>query len=312
MRFVVLLVLGSFAAAADGDQRLSLPDAIQLVGPSVVAIQCVFDRLPEQTQDALRAPFYRWVCGSGFIVNDEGYVLTALHVVEGFEGTTTVPIRQGEKENQYPSGVGRLVAGIALHVDSPSVQIRESTSDIQMTVVDRDKKHDVALLKMVRSPFRNVRDPPMVLTRTEQVNSPVPGIVMFDVARPAEGEGVAISGFPLYGLAMKTNSGTVASSWETDKRQSGPQLGLVDSYVTDVQVNPGDSGGPVYSVTTGAVIGLCDSFDIALVSQSDPSHSPVVINGKNLEYNSGLANVIPAKYLVQLLDKNKVKWFPTR
>jgi hypothetical protein len=153
-------------------------------------------------------------------------------------------------------------------------------------------------------------DPPMVLTRTEQVNSPVPGIVMFDVARPAEGEGVAISGFPLYGLTMKTNSGTAASSWETDKRQSGPQRWLVDSYVTDVQVNPGDSGGPVYSVTTGAVIGLCDSFTTALVSVHDQDHAPAIVDGKELEYNSGLANVIFSKYLVQLLDKNKVKWFP--
>ena len=212
MRFVVLLWLGSVAAAAHGEEPLSLSQAIQLVSPSVVAIQCVFGQLPEQTQAALHAPFYRWVCGSGFIVNDEGYVLTTLHVVEGFESTTTISIPQGEKANPYPLGVGRLVAGMALHVDSPSVQIRESTADIQMTVVDRDKKHDVALLKMVRSPFRNVGDPPLVITRTERVNSPVPSVVRFDVARPAEGEAIAISGFPLYGLAMKTNSGTVASS----------------------------------------------------------------------------------------------------
>jgi len=301
MRFVVLLVLGSFAAAADGDQRFSLPDAIQLGSPSVVAIQCVFDRLPKQTQDALRAPFYRWVCGSGFIVNDQGYVLTALHVVEGFESTTTVKIPQGERVNLYPLGVGRMVAGIALHVDSPSVQIRESTFDIQMTVIDRDKKHDVALLKMVRNPFRNMGDPPLVLTRSERVNSPVPGVATFDVARPSEGEAIAISGFPLYELAMKTNSGTVASSWATDKRQNATPL--VDSYVTDIQVNQGDSGAPVYSIAKGAVIGLCDSFTPALVSVHDQDHAPATVDGKELEYNSGLANVIPAKYLVQLITR---------
>ena len=80
--------------------------------------------------------------------------------------------------------------------------------------------------------------------------------------------------------------------------------------MTDVQVNQGDSGGPVYSVTTGTVIGLCDSFATALVSVHDPNHAPAIVDGKELEYNSGLANVIPAKYLVQLLDKNHVKWFP--
>src|ERR1017187_6727596 len=57
MRFVVLLWLGSVAAAAHGEEPLSLSQAIQLVSPSVVAIQCVFGQLPEQTQAALHAPF---------------------------------------------------------------------------------------------------------------------------------------------------------------------------------------------------------------------------------------------------------------
>ena len=74
-----------------------------------------------------------------------------------------------------------------------------------------------------------------------------------------------------------------------------------------MQVNHGDSGGPVYSIKTGAVIGLCDSFDPALVTDTD-KNLVTTANGKTLEYNSGLANVVPAKYIVQLLDKNKIRW----
>jgi S1-C subfamily serine protease len=255
MRLVIaFLLLCSMSVVAEGGKPLSLPDAIEMVSPSVVAIQCVFDNLPKQTSEVLRSPFYRWVCGTGFIVSDAGYVITALHVIEGFESTTTIL----QDATQYPLGPGRLVAGLSLHVDSPGIQVRESTFNVQMAVVDRNKKHDIALLKMTHGPF--IHGAPIVVTGREQVDAPVPAVILFDVARPREGEAVAVSGFPLSELAMKTNSGTIASSWATDKNQR-PGV-LVDSYVTDMRVNPGDSGAPVYSVASGAVIGICDSFDV--------------------------------------------------
>src|ERR1700692_508035 len=307
MRFVAVLLFASIAATARDKKALALPDAIQLVGPSVVSIQCVFDHRPKQTQEALHVPFYRWVCGTGFIVNDAGYVITALHVIRMFEHTTAVPV--GQQQVPMASGTGRLVAGIALHVDGQSIQIRESTFDIQMSVVDRDEKHDIALLKMVRSQFRTMGDPPVLITQTEQVNAPIPGVAMFDTKRPAEGEAIAVSGYPLDSGAMKTNSGTIASSWATDKNQKPGDL--VDSYVTDMRVNHGDSGGPVNLVKTGAVMGLCNSF--VLTAVTDENQDVVVTSArKRLVYNSGLANVVPAKYIVQILDKNNVKWFPVR
>jgi hypothetical protein len=132
--------------------------------------------------------------------------------------------------------------------------------------------------------------------------------VAFDVTRPSDGEAIAISGFPLYGVEMNTVGVALASAWDTDKRQSEPLRGSVDSYVAGAHINSGDGGSPVYSVRTGAVPGLCDSFTTDLVSMRNPNHGPAIVNGNKLEYNSGLANVVPAKYLVRLLDKNKVKW----
>ena len=241
-RIFVFCLLANVAAAQA--KPLTLPDSIRVVTPAVVSIECVFDRLPKETQEVLDAVFYRWACGSGFIVDEAGYVVTALHVIKDFEKTTTIPVREGQLTIHRPLGPGRLVAGIAWHMDTEHIQARESTYDLQVSVVDRDEPHDIALLKMVRSPLLRRGNHAMIVGPKWSLKAPISGVASFDAERPREGEPVAVSGHPLGELAVTTNAGSIASSWSTTTYSPRESF---DSYVMDMRVNSGDSGAPVFS-----------------------------------------------------------------
>jgi S1-C subfamily serine protease len=146
--------------------------------------------------------------GTGFIVNEDGYIITALHVLSFLE-----PYKEGihwKDGKVYPPGRHRLLAGLQLpNTDTGGAQIRGSFSDAPFTVVDRDAIHDLALLKLDH-PF----------------SPEVPqSVVKLSIARPEEGSQVAVSGYPLGEDVLVTTSGAVASSWGS---KLGRNLSLED------------------------------------------------------------------------------------
>jgi len=80
-----------------------------------------------------------------------------------------------------------------------------------------------------------------------------------------------------------------------------------DFYIGDMHVNPGNSGGPVYSVEQGKVIGVCVAAALAPVVYGDGNHEPASAGNRPLFSNSGLSVVIPVRYVIDLLKKNNVK-----
>lgn len=126
----------------------------------------------------------------------------------------------------------------------------------------------------------------------------------FSLARPDEGETVAVSGYPLSSPVLVTTSGAIASSWEIAEKDLPRQVPgwfishLSDSYLADLHVAHGNSGGPVYSVADGSVIGVCVAM---LPDELEPKAA----------YNSGLSIMVPAKYVVALLTKHNLRWAGT-
>ncbi len=134
--------------------------------------------------------------GSGFIVSNDGYILTNAHVVEG---ASEVEVKLADKR------------------------------EFRAKVVGADRRTDVAVVKIDAT-----------------------GLPMVKIGNPVQtrvGEWVAAIGAP-FGLDNTVTSGIVSA-----KSRTLPSDTLVPFIQTDVAVNPGNSGGPLFNMT-GEVIGI--------------------------------------------------------
>jgi serine protease Do len=134
--------------------------------------------------------------GSGFIISNDGYILTNAHVVDGADEVT---VRLNDKR-EYPA-----------------------------QVIGADKRTDVALIKIEASGL--------------------PAARLGDTEKLRVGEWVAAIGSP-FGFENSVTAGIVSA-----KGRSLPQENYVPFIQTDVAVNPGNSGGPLFNMN-GEVIGI--------------------------------------------------------
>ncbi len=134
--------------------------------------------------------------GSGFIVSDDGYILTNAHVVRD---ATQVTVRLTDKR------------------------------EFQAKVVGSDPQTDVAVLKI------------------EAAN--LPAVKVGDSNDVKVGEWVVAIGSP-YGFENSVTAGIVSA-----KGRALPDGTYVPFIQTDVAVNPGNSGGPLFNLK-GEVIGI--------------------------------------------------------
>jgi S1-C subfamily serine protease len=287
---------------------MNLPMAIEYIRPAVVQILIKVQPPPDQAGGIqlparpLQAPL-----GTGFLASAEGYVVTARHVVEDFR-------------NIQAAGQKTLMVGLALpnlenfKSGGATMSIRGSFVLVGCEVIDEDSRHDLALLRLARNPFRGeIR--PLNMGGATPIDIPH-DVARFSSTRPQDGESIAVSGYPLNVAVLVTTSGNVASSWPADVQElpvpGAPawftKTDIADSYLADMHVNPGNSGGPVYSVTYGTVIGVCVGFDLAPVLYTDGGHEPATAGNRPISYNSGLSVVVPIHYVVDLLKKHALKW----
>jgi hypothetical protein len=106
---------------------------------------------------------------------------------------------------------------------------------------------------------------------------------------------IEAAGLPgLAGLALVSNTGHLAdtvllqpgnfiANSRTDS-DAAKKLRLRDFYLADLKADEGMSGGPVYLVESGAVIGVVEGY----------THDP------------RLAVLVPARYVIELLKNNNV------
>jgi S1-C subfamily serine protease len=175
---------------------------------------------------------------------------------------------------------------------------------VTATVVEVDDAHDLALLKVSQNPFVK-----QFQTRIKEKGKMLPLRVTtakLNSRLPSEGEELLVSGYPLDMPTFVTQKGMVASESSSVLEVPGAPVGsnrlaTFDSILLDAVVNPGNSGGPVYSSESGDVIGICEAYkDSPLLTSKQHA---VTASGEILTQNSGLAVVIPIEYAIDLPPK---------
>ena len=215
----MLLIFLLAVPLAGAAQLPDFTDLVEKQGPAVVNISTtqasrnpVLGQAPQLQEDD---PFYEFFrrfipqpgpgtprespsqsLGSGFIISQDGYILTNAHVVEAAEEIT---VKLTDKR------------------------------EYKAKVIGSDRRTDVALIKIDASSLPVVR--------------------FGDPTRLKVGEWVLAIGSP-FGFENTVTAGIVSA-----KGRSLPQENYVPFIQTDVAVNPGNSGGPLFNLR-GEVVGI--------------------------------------------------------
>lgn len=96
-----------------------------------------------------------------------------------------------------------------------------------------------------------------------------------------EGSQLAVSGYALNQPSLVTNAGVLACTLSSEVRLCDMKV----RHLADFTAHPGNSGGPVFSLQDGAVIGVCVSGRLA----------PVL---------GRLTVIVPAVDVIAMLDRN--------
>lgn len=279
---------------------MAVPQAIENIRSSIVQISLfATDLSPELQREIGGRPFITSSLGTGFLVNSDAIVITARHVIEGGR----------QMLERIQAGQKRMVVGLA----QPNTEnMRGNFSVVDFDIVAEEVRHDLAILRLRRNPFRGE-----VRSGIRIQNNEVPLLfcsVTLDPNRPRDGVAVGISGYPLGEPVLVTNVGCIAASWAfTIEEVQVPRAphwfsrpDIADTYLTDIEVNRGNSGAPVFLIENAAVIGVCVGSKAAPVR--DQHGINVELENRKLLYSSGLTLVIPIRYVIELLRINDLDW----
>lgn len=231
--------------------QADLPETVAAIKPSIVVVG---------TFSQLRSPAFL-MRGTGFALGNGSVIATNAHVIPPVldaaqQETLAVLVRQGNE----------------LHRRNASLQIA-------------DADHDLVLLRIS--------------------GPPLPALKIESVGNVQEGQSVAFIGFPIggsLGFSPVTHRGIISSitpialpagnaSQLKDKPIRRLRSGSFSIYQLDATAYPGNSGGPLFDVNTGEVIGILNMVFVKGTKESV------------LEKPSGISYAIPANFLLDLISR---------
>ncbi|MFZ4288454.1 S1 family peptidase [Variovorax sp. HJSM1_2] len=235
------------------EARADLVGVIEKVKPSVVIVG--YYKATDNPRFTLR--------GTGFVVGERNRVITNAHVL----------VPAGEENGRD------LVVNVRTS--------KEGWETRRATVLEVDPTHDVAALQ-VEGP-------------------PIPGLRVRDSDRVKEGESMAFMGFPIGGAlgfspvthrAMISSITTISLPAPTGRQLSERVIrslrdGNFSIFQLDGTAYPGNSGGPLFDVETGEVVGVINMTFVKGTRESA------------LTNPSGISYAIPSKFFVELLARQK-------
>ena len=192
------------------------------VSPSIVQIGVTFRNYPDMTKKFLEdhpgtawnqrsmcpspCVFFDYPAGTGFLVNEDGYVVTAKHVIDDIHNAKLTD------EHGAPLDLGRGFSSVWVQMPNvgeigpdraavpPGPTYRGAFWSTEFEEIDEDPIHDLALLKLKYNPFTvdAVLSTPKGPVEIVHVMS-----AKFSLARPDEGEPIAVSGYRARGFCLK-------------------------------------------------------------------------------------------------------------
>lgn len=217
------------------------------------------------------------VDGTGFLVGRDGYFITAAHVLE-----------------RYKASTGQLTA--VIH------QRDGSGSGLWFEVIEKDREHDLALCKLLG--FKPTNEPSGG-PRPKLTFRPVTSLAVS--AEPAKaGELIAMIGFPLGSFVSPiVQIGNIAATDAMLESVPNFPAGKHELLIVSAAGNHGNSGCPVISLETGKTLGMIIQYVPApLLSMRDSQGE------REVPQQSGLMVAVPAKWILQLLDRHGISNIP--
>jgi len=245
-------LLGGLTVFA-GRAAAALPDIVARIKPSIAIVGSF--RATDAPQFRLR--------GTGFVVAPGNRLVTNLHVLPA------------ASENQLDMSL--------------VVQVRSGNgaelSLRQATVLETDRVHDLALLRIEGQPV-----PALAIGNSDQVR---------------EGQSVAFMGFPIGGIlgfTPVTHRGIISAITPavlpapnarqlTESTIRGVRAGTFDMFQLDATAYPGNSGGPLFDVDTGEVLGV---LNMVLLKNTRESA---------LSQPSGISYAVPSRFVRELIER---------
>lgn len=272
-------------------QITSLADAIDFVRPSIVRVTAKF---PNGTST-----------GTGFFINSNWTVVTANHVVNppGVAGNPTeITISWPLKWWPHPKVI---IVGAGAYLS------------VRSSLIASDNMHDIAILApdkqaVERAGHQGVND-----EHGNEINLSAPiRPAKLELRHIRDGIPLFMSGYPLDLPSLITTFGYVASSAAGSPPNKDDKAPHIDDVLwADIHANHGNSGGPVFALNSGAVIGIQVAVHTTPVELGDnATGKPLGLlpeqNGQMsahpLDYNTGLAEVISATRIADLARQHKI------
>ncbi|WP_374661270.1 trypsin-like peptidase domain-containing protein [Inhella sp.] len=243
----------------------SLPELVQAAKPAVVLVG---------THAETDSPRFQFR-GSGFVIGDGLSVVTAAHVLPD----ALLPSERSPAANAAAAGVVRQ---LVVQVWRGGSRWEQRTASVQSV----SRATDLALLRLEGNPV-----PTLALAPPEPT--------------PQEGIDVALIGFPIGGLlgfSHVTHRGVLSAVTQfVPPQNSARQLTAAairqlreagtTLYQLDAVAYPGNSGGPVFAIDSGQVIGVL-SMSLARSGREGALSAP-----------SGISYAIPVAALHELLKR---------